>query len=268
MIDIHSHILYGLDDGAEDLEETLEMLRIAEEAGIKKMITPPHYIDGSTEYDEEDIENRLNTIQSLIEDEGMEIRLFSGNELYMDYYLSSSLRQGHCLTLADSNYVLVELPMDVVPSYTENVLYALFEQGYRVILAHPERYGTIQREPEILYRYIEMGCLVQVNALSVNGMTGTKMQELTKRFMEKNWVHFIGSDCHSKRVRAPRLSKAFELTEQWVGKKKAQEIFAENAEKILQNEELLPKYKAEPPARTKTFAFLPFLGGGKKHLDF
>ena len=259
MIDIHSHILYGLDDGAKDLEETVKMLHIAAKDGIKKMIATPHYIYGSNQYDINQLNNRLHKVQSLIQEEELDLVLYSGNELYMDYNLSSNLQQGHCLTLADTDYVLVEFPMNTIPDYTENVLYSFFENGYRVILAHPERYIPVQNDPETLYQFIEMGCLVQVNALSITGETGARIKGISKRFIEKNWVHFVAGDSHSPRVRAPKLRLAYEQVTEWVGKKKADELFVHNAELLLENEIIQPEEWAQEPIRTRSFSFLPFI---------
>lgn len=265
MIDIHSHILYELDDGASDVEETVRMLHIAEKDGIKKMVVTPHYIYGSNKYDISELIDRIHKVQTMIRNEGLNLLLYPGNELYLDLNLLHNLQQGYCLSLANSEYILLELPMNTIPNYTENVLYSLFENEYRVILAHPERYIPIQNDPEILYRLIEMGCLVQVNVLSVLGATGTKIKELSKRFIEKNWVHFVASDCHSPRVRAPKLSAAYEQVTEWVGKDKADELFNLNAELILQNKLIHPE-KAAEPIPTKSFSFLSF--ASKKNYNF
>lgn len=267
MIDLHSHILFCLDDGAKDAKETMEMLRIAVKDGISKMVATPHYIYGSNNYDATKLNESLHNVQALIKEEGLNIQLYPGNELYLDYNLSVNLSEGNCLSLAGTDYVLVELPMNTIPNYTENVIYSLLENGYDVILAHPERYIPIQNEPEMLYKFLEMGCLVQINALSVTGAMGKKVQDIAKRFIEKNWVHFVATDCHSKGVRAPKLSPAFELVAGWADKKTAEELFIINPGKVLNNEDIQPAEAAQPPVRTRSFAFLPFLGN-KKIINF
>ncbi len=266
MIDLHSHILYDLDDGAKTLRETADMLRIAKEDGIDTMVATPHYIYGSNRYDLKKLMDMYIKVQSLIKEEGLDFNLFMGNELYLDTELVNNLEEGLCLTLADTDYVLVEFPMHSIPSFAENIIYALFERGYKVILAHPERYQPIHKEPEILYSFMEMGCLIQVNILSIAGQTGSKTQEIAKRFFEKNWVQLVATDCHSPRIRSPVLSSAYNIVKGWTDDVRAGEIFLSNPKKVLENKYIDPLHTAQPIIHTKA-TFFSYISG-KKTVNF
>ena len=126
MIDIHSHILYELDDGASDVEETVRMLHIAEKDGIKKMVVTPHYIYGSNKYDISELIDRIHKVQTMIRNDCLNLLLYPGNELYLDLNLLHNLQQGYCLSLANSEYIL--LNFDEHYPIIQKCVYSLFEE--------------------------------------------------------------------------------------------------------------------------------------------
>lgn len=233
MIDLHTHILYGLDDGAKDGEMMLSMLRIAQEDGITGIVATPHYIYGANKYDNEMLQQRYNEAVEIINSNNIEIELYQGNELFLDEYCTDSLKNGEVRTLAGSRYVLTELPMLGFPKHTESVLYRMLCEGYIPVLAHVERYADIQKDLEILKRFIEMGCIAQVNATSITGIAGKSVQETTKSILRCNMGHLAASDCHSDRRRSPKLSAAFEIAREWVGDDNAENIFINNPQAVI-----------------------------------
>lgn len=238
MIDLHSHILYGIDDGATDMQMTLEMLKIAEKDGITTMVATPHYIVGANQYDQDDLKRRYHEVVDCIKRNSINIELLLGNELYLDEYILESLEQDECYSMGGTRYVLLELPMLGIPIYTEKVFYDLINKKYKPILAHPERYIPVQEDPNILIDYINMGCIIQVNSSSINGISGGKSRETARLLLENNMAHLIATDCHSNGRRQPQLSMAYMQVVSWIGKEKSNNLFFINPRKVLKNEDI------------------------------
>ncbi len=236
MIDLHAHILYGLDDGAEDREMMLNMFKIAAEDGIRKIVATPHHICGANQYDAQTLDKRYDEAVEMIKSNGIDIELYKGSEVFLDEYVPDSIKNGTAPTLAGTRYVLVELPMLGFPKQTESILYRILCDGYIPVIAHVERYADIQKDIGILKGFIEMGCLSQVNATSINGTAGRKVQETVKTIVTCSMAHLVSSDCHSDRRRSPRLKAAFETVRTWLGDEKAEKIFDRNPQSVLKNE--------------------------------
>lgn len=199
MYDIHSHILYGVDDGAESIEKSLEMIRqaAAEEVGV--IIATPHYIEGLYANGYEDNLARLDMLKKEADKAGINIKLYLGNEVRISHELPSLIESKKVATLNNSRYILVELPFLDIPPYTEKVVYDLELKGYKVILAHPERNQCVINNPDILYNLIKQGALVQINIPSFEGRYGRSVKRITQLLLRHNLVHFIGTDSHTPR---------------------------------------------------------------------
>lgn len=233
MIDLHAHILYGIDDGARHGEMTLDMLRQAEEDGIGTMVATPHYVVGANLYSPKGLAARFDDVVRLIDKEGIKINLLLGNELFLDEYIFEAVESKKCHTLAGTRYVLLELPMAGIPLYTEKVLYQFLANGYRPILAHPERNAEVLDDPAVLIPFLEMGCITQVNSTSMTGIGGRRVQEVSRLLLMSNMGHLVASDCHSDKRRSPRLSAAYKLASEWLGRQKADRLFHNNPETVL-----------------------------------
>lgn len=234
-IDMHSHILPGIDDGSKDFEMTKNMLHQAREEGISEIIATPHYIPGFNKYTMSDLLRVYNEVNNFIDENKMGIKLHLGNELFFDIDALDSLRSGDCFTLANSDYVLIEFSSRWNKDVIDNVLYNIQLAGYKLILAHVERYD-IFHNPEILAEYISKGCLVQVNASSLLDRSRSTIKYLYN-LIDNNYVHFISSDCHSDGRRGPKLKKAYEKTKKAVGLK-ANDLFYNNAKKIIEGKNI------------------------------
>lgn len=235
MIDIHAHILYGLDDGPENEETTLAMLQSAQTDGIDRVIATPHYIFGANRYDPEVCRERYLAVAELIKRNHIAVELYMGNELFLDEYLPDSIKTKQCHTLAGSAYVLVELPVTGFPKNTENILYRILGGGHIPVIAHVERYKEVQSDPGILAQFLQMGCLTQINAASITGEAGRKLQGTARDILTGGMCQLVATDMHSDHGRTPRLADSYEIVKGWLGADRAAGIFEVNAGAILDN---------------------------------
>jgi protein-tyrosine phosphatase len=233
MIDLHSHILFEADDGAASLEVSLEMCRIACADGIKKMVATPHYIVG--ERNEEHILSKVNRLNGLLKDEGIDLEILPGNEIFIDHQTEKDVALGKCLSLNASKYLLIELPMRDVPKYTYDVFYALQLKGYVPILAHPERNYRIMENPEIIYELVTNGCLMQVNAMSLTGLFGKEPKRTAELLLKHRQVHFVATDAHTASKRRPVLSEAMKRVWELTDKETAEALVLSNPELVIGN---------------------------------
>lgn len=236
MIDLHAHILFGLDDGAKTEEETLEMLQIAEKEGITTMAATPHYIHGANAYDAAAYQQQLEETRQLIKDHHLSIQLLSGNEIYLDEYSCQSLKEGLAHPISDSNYVLVEFSMLAIPEGAENYIDGLRHKGYTPIIAHPERYPEVQEDPWNLRPFLQQGCLLQLNSHSITGLFGRKVQKTATQLINSQMAHLVASDSHSSRNRAPRMKEAFHQISKQTNRQTAQKLFMNNPKAIINNQ--------------------------------
>ena len=251
MIDIHNHILFGVDDGSPDKETSIQMLKQAEQDGIEKVILTPHYVHKQKGYSEsyEVIEERFKELKAICEQERLSIQLFIGNELFIHKDMDMFLDERKVHTMADSNYVLVEFPMSEYAENYDEYLYNISLSGYRIIIAHPERYEYVLRHPEFVNRWTVEGYLLQSNGDSLKDKRKAKV---IHQLIEKGQLSFIASDGHSL-GRPAVLSSAYRDIETYYSSETAERLFRLNAECIL-NDKPLP----ENPKITKHKFFWRF----------
>jgi len=236
-IDIHNHILPYIDDGARDIACALDMLKIAEAQGIKEIIATPHYIQGVTNYNSQDIYQSYHQVAELIAKNNLDIKIHVGNEIFLDIDSIKNLADKKCLTLANSDYILIELSNRWNNTVIDNILYELKIKGYKVVLAHIERYDYFIEHPNILRSYIiEEGVYCQVNADSIT-CKDRKKRKYIKKLIERNYVHFVATDAHSCNRRGPYLKEAYSIVESYIGNK-AGEIFILNGKKVIENKNI------------------------------
>ncbi len=239
MIDIHTHILPGLDDGAESFEDALAMARIAAADGVETLFATPHIMPGSYECSAEEVLKATWELQVALEEKGVAVRILPGAEYYVGYELLEMCAGGKVLYLnKEKKYLLVEFPALQVPSYTEKVFYELRLQGITTIIAHPERNSVFAASPAMLYNLISKEALVQLTAGSLTGLFGKTVQKIAKDFLFRGWVHFIASDAHSSRGRTPVLGGAFKSVASMVGEDAAKRLVCENPLRVVRGEEI------------------------------
>lgn len=238
MIDMHSHILYGVDDGPQQFAGTLAIVEAAVQDGITDMIATPHAHSPQYDVPVETVVARVAQLSKFLQDERMDLTVHTGQEIRLHENLVDNLQGGKLLTLANSKYVLLELPSQTVPLYTVKVVEQLIAKGYVPIIAHPERNRAIAEKPERLQRLIRHGAFAQVTASSVSGHFGKGVQDLALRLIEANCIHTYGSDVHNTETRPVAFAQGLDALEK---KRHSEiiEILLENNERILADRQLI-----------------------------
>lgn len=208
MVDYHIHILPGLDDGASSREEFLEMAREAQKAGTTCLVATPHFLPGVYATRRELVLAAVAEGCRLLQENGVDLRLEPGMEVYLTPELPSLAREGHLLTLGGGRHLLIEFPFQEIPVYAEQALFQLMLQGLTPVLAHPERNRWVQEDQDRLARLVGRGCLVQINAGSLFGEYGRRAKAAAESLVRRGFVHLLGSDAHSPRTPALNMTAA------------------------------------------------------------
>lgn len=232
-IDMHSHILPGLDDGAKNMEQSLAMLRIAQEEGIDAIIATPHNMPGKGCPTRELLEERLAELQKAAQEEDISIEIYLGTEYYYREEVSQIFDREEAVTMAGSDCVLMEFNPLEERSYIYNAVREALSSGYTPIVAHVERYEQLMKKPEYVKNLKDMGALVQVNAASVIGDNGLHTKRDVKKLLKAGYVDFVSTDAHSDRSRAPRMEKCAAYLYKKYGESYANKLLYRNAEKYL-----------------------------------
>lgn len=233
MIDIHCHILPGVDDGAGTLTESLEMARVAAKQGIKKIIATPHHNNGMFMNRGDDIIGAVDYLNGKLKQEQIPVEVLAGQEprLYGD--LIADIENGTVLQLNQtSGYVFVELPSSHVPQYTTQLLFDMQIKGYIPIIVHPERNHELLENPDKLYRMVKNGALTQITAGSVVGRGGKKVQRFADQLLASNLTHFIASDAHNVKKRGFYMQDAYQAITKTYGQSLAYQLM-ENSELLV-----------------------------------
>lgn len=230
-IDIHSHVLHGLDDGARDFDDTCAMLQMAAAGGTTDIVATPH-ANSRYPFDPAAISARLNELQGrspLRVHRGCDFRLQSDT-------IDDALTHPTKYTINQKCYLLAEFPEHTVFSHTENVLARLLDVGIVPIITHPERHRELPTRFDDLARWIDMGCYLQVTAGSLTGRFGRGARAHARRLVARGLVHFVASDAHDTRSRPPTLGEAYrELVQEW-GETAVRPLFSDNPRAVLAGE--------------------------------
>lgn len=237
MIDIHSHIIPNVDDGARSVEETFNILKEAQEAGFTDVILTSHFLLNYYETNAQELIFWKEKLQEVLKKQGTKINLHSGMEIYITNQMEELLENKKILTLANSGYMLIELPLATNVKYFDYVVYYLEAKGIKPIIAHPERYKCVQKDPDIVEEYIKKGCLIQCNYGSIVNLYGREAEKTIKTLLKKNQVHFLGSDVHRENGTYLIILDAIKKIRKIIGENKINELTTINPKKILQNEE-------------------------------
>ena len=238
MIDFHTHILPNIDDGSRSIDETFNLIKEAKEVGFEGIVLTSHYIEN---YYETDVPERDVWVKAISENlgvKGIDTDLYLANEIYISENMMGLLEQQKASTINNSCYVLFELPLNEEPLNLYDVIYSLQENKLIPVLAHPERYSFVQKEPELIYDLIEKGCLMQANYGSIIGQYGVKAEYIVKKFLENNMIHFLGSDVHRQNSIYPKIPFALEKIKEIVGEEKLEELTTINPKLVLANKKI------------------------------
>jgi protein-tyrosine phosphatase len=237
VIDIHSHIMPQIDDGARSLEEALEMARIAAEDGIEYMVSTPHMFNGLSHNPEpSEILERVAALNEAIGSNG--VKILPGNEVHISHEIAEQARNNRVTKINQRNYMLVEFPQLTVPVGAEELFYRLLLQGVRPILVHPERNGQIQNHPSIVAKFIERGVFIQVTAMSVTGEFGPAAKASAEALLRHGCVHFLATDTHRTKSRPPILSKGRDAAAAIIGEARASALVEANPRAVINGEAL------------------------------
>jgi protein-tyrosine phosphatase len=218
IIDSHCHIIPFIDDGAKDMNDFVEMCRIAEQDGTNGIIATPHYIHGVFNNNRDIVRKKVDELNGHLRRLNISIELYTGSEAFICPELPQLVREGDVSTLNNSRYVMLELPMDSIPDYTDDIIYRLQLDGCVPIIAHPERNEIIMKNPNLMYDFIQRGALSQVNTTSVRGLFGKEVQDTVISLLKHNMVHLLASDAHTTGGRSPKLAAAMDIIERTAGK--------------------------------------------------
>ena len=225
MVDIHCHLLPGLDDGPEGLDESLEMAEVAIADGITHVVATPHS-NQEFAFDPELIRRRREELQEKV---GDRLKIATGCDFHLSY---ENLEKLHAepgkFTINGKNYLLVEFADFAIPPGIDDILHRLHLAGLSTIVTHPERNVLICAKPEQLHRWIHQGSYVQVTAQSLLGRFGKRAQQIVERLLDEGRIHFFASDAHDPKNRPPKLHEAFDLIAKRYGDDAARALFHDN----------------------------------------
>jgi protein-tyrosine phosphatase len=230
MIDIHSHILPGIDDGSKNMEMSMEMLKLAQDRGTKIIVATPHYIKGIYENHYDEMFALYQELKHASALSGMNIEILLGQEVMLDKHSLKLCKENKLRGINGTSYMLIEFPMDKLPKEALDLIYELRLLDIKPIIAHPERYEYIYETPTAINDFIAEGCNFQINAGSLEGIFGKKVQSCAKLLVKEGLANFIASDAHSINRRSPGLIEGF---------KEATAIDREIEKKVSRNLELL-----------------------------
>lgn len=236
MIDLHSHILPGIDDGAANMQMALDMARYAAEDGVEVMACTPHFLPGVYDPDPADVVRRVADLNDRLLEEGIELALVTGCEAHVRPDMLKRLAAGQVLTFHFGRHVLVEMPPVTLPPNMDRFFLDLIRAGYKPVMAHVERYRWSERSMPFIQSLVVAGVLMQVTASSFFGDHGRAAQDLSMRLLDLGLVHLVASDAHDVTKRPPGLSRAFSLVRSERGPAEARQIFSERPEAILLGE--------------------------------
>jgi protein-tyrosine phosphatase len=240
MIDLHCHILPGIDDGPKTLKESLEIARIFEQAGYSHAVATPHAVPGTTWMPKpEEIRCQLSELNQAIIKEGIKLKVLMGMEVALDPNIADLLDQGHVKPLAGTSYVLIEPPFQRLPLGWERAIFGVLSKGFKVLLAHPERCAQLTSNLDLCDELIESGVYLQVNWDSFLGHHGRTTQKMAIYLAGKSYIHCLATDSHESKSRnASQVQRAAETIEELIGPWNLQLISRENPIRVLRNEAL------------------------------
>ncbi len=236
IVDIHSHILPGVDDGSKSMDETLRMLRIAQSEGITDMIATPHYQSKRFFTPAEKVREMTEELQVEAAAQGIFITLYPGTEIYYRSGLEAHLNKGELATLNGGSHVLVEFSPFEEFSYIRNAMEDFRGMGYRPVLAHVERFACLLENIGRVRELRGMGCRIQANAGSISGDYGFRVKRYLHGLLREELIDYVGTDAHNAAGRAPRMKKCRELLQKKYHADYVERLLWKNALEFLTGE--------------------------------
>lgn len=251
MIDIHSHILPGIDDGAQTINDSIEMAKAAVREGITTIIATPHHRNNQFNNLKSSILTKVNDLNTVLKQKNIPLTVLPGQEVRIYGEVIEDYYKDEILTLNHTKYLFIEFPSSSVPRYAERLLYELQTEGIIPIIVHPERNKELQEKPELLYQLVKNGALTQVTASSIGGYFGKNVKKFSEQLIEHNLTHFIASDAHNVHNRSFKMMESLDVIEESFGVDYIY-LFKENGELLLEDKNIIK----EIPERIQRKKFL------------
>jgi protein-tyrosine phosphatase len=251
MIDIHNHILHGVDDGPKTLEESIELCRKLKDSGVRGIVATPHYISGDQYMPQpETIKKKVSTLQEILNKQDIKLEIYTGMEVFASHDTCDKLKSGEILTINDSHYILIEFSLNVVPKHALDLLFSIQVEGYTPIVAHPERYSTEFRKSALLNELVEKGVLLQINSGSVLGKHGKSAKSAAVKMLKEGIVHLVSSDSHGGRRVLDDCKVLEDQLVRMCGWNNARKIMYINPSRVIEDKE------TESMVKNKKFFFI------------
>ena len=250
MIDIHCHILPGIDDGPKTMEDSLNMARKAIDSGITTIVATPH-LNRNYDNTRSVILEKVEQLNGRLKEEEIPLTVLPGQEIAIYGDIIDDIKRGIIQPLCGTQYVFIELPPNAVPMFAEKLIYDLQINQIIPIIVHPERNTQIVKQPELLYKLVKNGALTQITASSLLRGFGKETTKLAEKLIEANLVHFIASDAHNVGSRGFKLAEAYDRIDEAFGTDYTY-LFIENAELLIRGQ-VVQKIQPEHIGRKKTF---------------
>ena len=233
LIDIHCHIVPGVDDGARDLYDAAKILQLEYRNHVQAVIVTPHYRAGMFETPQREIERQFRKIDEMTRRSRSGMRAYLGCEYYTSIHMVEDLKKGIRPTMIGTEYVLVEFSQRHNYQLIRNQVYALLAAGYQPIIAHAERYPCLVKTPALVQELVDMGAQIQLTSGNVMGKSGWRQKRFCHKMIERNQVHYIASDAHDQIERKPDLLPCAEYVRKKYGQQTAERLFIKNPSKII-----------------------------------
>jgi protein-tyrosine phosphatase len=238
IIDIHSHILYGVDDGSKSLQESLNMIKISYDEGVRQLVLTPHYEKGRNHYKKAQLQEHFEILQREAAQSYPELLLYLGNEILYENGITEDLKKGKIHTLNGTKYVLVEFSPDDSYSVIYHAFKELIQARFRPILAHVERYYCLQKKMARIYELRELGVHLQMNGESIPGKLFSEHSRWCRKLLKEEQISFIGSDAHNCDTRSPTLAKSIQWMYKNLSESYCNKILFEYPQMMLENKYL------------------------------
>lgn len=239
MVDIHTHIIPHVDDGAIDINESIEILKQAKQAGYDDIVATSHYIEGSYDANIDRRNELLLRIKNELKKQNIDIRLYLGNEIFITENIFKLINENKISTMNNTKYLLIELPRNSNVTNLQSYIFDLFNNGFVPIIAHPERYNFVKQNPNSLIQYIDQGALFQSNTRSLTGFYGKEAQKTVEILLECNMIDFLATDSHrannTSYLEIPEVEKKLHKL---IGIRQTIKLMDRNPRMMLNNEDI------------------------------
>ncbi len=240
MVDIHCHIIYGVDDGSPSLSASAQMAKMAADCGVTDIIATPHcnVPDSYGNHWNDDLDMRFNEVKETVKDYGIPVNIHRGQEVFCNSRTIGLIRSGYLITLNDTEYLLTEFAFNeqAVSAFEKTEM--LVAEGFKPVIAHPERYGFIREDTEAAIILKNIGCRLQVNKGSITGRFGREIKDTAEILLENQLADAVASDAHSAFMRTPELREAYDIVKNKYSADYAELLFTENPSLILSGKDL------------------------------